>query len=93
MYELISVMEGIRREAGRPARVEVCPHLDYVPTLEGGMLTEYGLLTFRYYPKEGGTQYELTLPEGMEGTFRGSCGQITMLRHGKNEIWEPACLA
>lgn len=39
MYELISVMGGIRREAGSPARVEVCPHLDYVPNLEGGMLT------------------------------------------------------
>lgn len=38
MYELISVMGGIRREAGSPARVEVCPHLDYVPNLEGGML-------------------------------------------------------
>lgn len=54
MYELISVMGGIRREAGSPARVEVCPHLDYVPNLEGGMLTEYGLVTFRYYPKDGG---------------------------------------
>ena len=61
MYELISVMGGIRREAGSPARVEVCPHLDYVPNLEGGMLTEYGLVTFRYYPKDGGMQYELCL--------------------------------
>ena len=89
MYELISVMGGIRREAGSPARVEVCPHLDYVPNLEGGMLTEYGLVTFRYYPKDGGMQYELTLPEGMEGSFRGANGGSAVLRAGKNEIWEP----
>ena len=89
MYELISVMGGIRREAGSPARVEVCPHLDYVPNLEGGMLTEYGLVTFRYYPKDGGMQYELALPEGMEGSFRGANGGSAVLRAGKNEIWEP----
>ena len=76
-------------EAGSPARVEVCPHLDYVPNLEGGMLTEYGLVTFRYYPKDGGMQYELALPEGMEGSFRGANGGSAVLRAGKNEIWEP----
>ena len=89
MYELISVMGGIRREAGSPARVEVCPHLDYVPNLEGGMLTEYGLVTFRYYPKDGGMQYELALPEGNGRKLPGSkrrqhcAGEPVEMRSGR----------
>lgn len=50
MYELLSAIAGIRRESADPAWVEVCPHMEYLPDLQGQMLTEYGTIEFRYTP-------------------------------------------
>lgn len=86
MYELIAVMAGIRREPGRPDRVEICPHMDYLPDLEGKMVTEYGDILFCYVPEEKGMRYEITLPEGMTGRFLRKDGTAVGLECGRNEI-------
>lgn len=86
MYELIAVIAGIRRELGHPERVEICPHMDYLPDLEGKVITEYGEIVFRYEPEKAGMRYEIMLPEGMEGRFLGSGGETVLLRNGKNVI-------
>lgn len=86
MYELIAVIAGIRREQGQPGRVEVCPHMDYLPDLEGKMITEYGDINFRYVPEEKGMRYEITLPEGMGGRFLREDNTAVELKTGKNII-------
>ena len=86
MYELIAVMAGIRRESGCPNRVVICPHMDYVPDLEGKMVTEYGDIVFRYVPEETGMRYEITIPEGMTGKFVKEDKEAVELETGVNVI-------
>ena len=86
MYELLAVMAGIRREQGRPDRVEIRPHMDYVPDLEGRMITEYGDVTFCYEPEGSGMRYEIALPEGLTGRFVKADGEAVQLKTGKNVI-------
>lgn len=88
MYELLAVIAGIRREPGMPDRVEVRPHMDYVPDLEGRMLTEYGDIVFCYAPQGEGMRYEITLPEGMAGSFLTAEGENRELKPGRNVIEE-----
>lgn len=86
MYELIAVIAGIRREPGRPHRVEICPHMDYLPNLEGKMVTEYGDILFCYAPEGKGMRYEIALPEGMAGRFLREDGTAVELKCGRNVI-------
>lgn len=86
MYELLSVIAGIRRESGNPAHVDICPHMDYVPDLEGRVITEYGAIEFSYTPTEHGMCYEVLLPEGMSGSFIHPSGQICKLKTGRNRM-------
>ena len=88
MYELLSVIAGIRRESGRPSYIEVCPHMEYVPDLEGKMLTEYGEIGFCYTHDEDRMRYELTLPEGMSGRFLKADGVGVALKAGDNTVLE-----
>lgn len=86
MYELISVMAGIRRESGKSDFVEICPHMDYVPDLKGMVDTEYGDIVFSYMPDGDSMRYEVTLPEGMNGRFLVPDGKVYELRTGSNVI-------
>ena len=86
MYELISVMAGIRRESGKPDFVEICPHMDYVPDLKGMVHTEFGDIAFSYMPDGDDMRYEVTLPEGMNGRFLTTGGKAYELRTGSNVI-------
>lgn len=86
MYELISVIAGIRREAGRPDFVEVCPHMEYLPDLEGKVTTEYGDIVFCYAPDGDGMRYEVTLPTGMSGRFLTTDGRAFELKPGNNMV-------
>ena len=86
MYELLSVIAGIRRESGNPAHMDICPHMDYVPDLEGRVITEYGAIEFSYTPTEHGMCYEVLLPEGMSGNFIHPSGQICELKTGRNRM-------
>lgn len=86
MYELLSVIAGIRRESGNPDLVDICPHMDYVPDLEGRMITEYGAIEFCYTPTDYGMCYEITLPDGMSGSFTFPSGQKRELKNGRNKI-------
>ena len=86
MYEFMSAIAGIRRESGDPSKVIICPHMGYVPDLEGKMITEYGAIEFCYTPVEGGMLYVITLPEGMSGRFVSETGEIRSLQYGSNEI-------
>ena len=58
MFELISVMAGIRRESANPSRVTVSPHMDYVPNLEGRVITEFGPIAFKYEPVADSMKFE-----------------------------------
>lgn len=86
MYELLAVIAGIRRESGVPDYVEICPHLDYVPNLEGRLITEYGEIVFCYGPHGNGMQYEIILPDGMRGQFRKADMSTVVLNSGRNLV-------
>lgn len=62
MYELMSVMAGIRRESGEPSNVVIKPHLNAVPDLRGKFATEYGSILFYYEKQENGIRGSITLP-------------------------------
>ncbi len=87
MYELLAVIAGIRRESGTPDCVEIRPHMDYLPDLEGKMITEYGEISFRYTPQGEAMCYEITLPEGMSGQFYRKDGEKVELGSGNNVIF------
>lgn len=86
MYELMSVMAGIRRESGEPSNVVVKPHLNAVPDLRGKFATEYGSILFYYEKQENGIRGSITLPAGMTGTFLYPDGTSFSLVAGKNRI-------
>ena len=88
MYELLNVIAGIRRETGNPKAVTVRPHMGNLPDLEGAAATEYGSIEFRYSRLDGCTRYEISLPEGMTGTWLGADGELTELKAGKNIFYE-----
>lgn len=90
MYELLAVIAGIRRESGHPDLVVVRPHMDYVPNLEGMLISEYGEIVFRYRPEGKWMRYEITLPKGMRGQFLKTEGTVE-LKAGKNIIEELRC--
>lgn len=62
MYELMSVVAGIRRESGEPSNVVIKPHLNAVPDLRGKFATEYGSILFYYEKQENGIRGSITLP-------------------------------
>lgn len=86
MYELMSVMAGIRRESGEPSNVVIKPHLNAVPDLRGKFATEYGSILFYYEKQENGIRGSITLPAGMTGTFVYPDGTSFSLVAGKNRI-------
>lgn len=86
MYELLAVIAGIRRKSGDATQVEVRPHMDYVPDLEGKMVTEYGEILFCYTSEGETMRYEITLPKGMSGQFLRKDETTVKLGAGKNVI-------
>ncbi len=88
IYELIAVSAGFRRADGDPGRIVVRPHMDLLPDLEGTNETEYGTVQYRYQRNGDKLQYEITLPEGLQGTFVGADGTRVPLQPGYNRIDE-----
>lgn len=88
IYEILGVIAGIRRETGNPKAVAVRPHMGDLPDLEGGLVTEYGMIEFRYARMDGQIRYEIVLPEGMDGTWMEPAGGFIELKTGKNIIYE-----
>lgn len=87
IYEFLNVIAGVRRETGHPESVVVRPHMEGILSdLEGEIATEYGRIGFRYAYADGQIHGEISLPEGMNGTWIGTDGDSSKLKPGKNVI-------
>lgn len=88
MYELIYTMAGIRAgELGwRSVRIE--PHPEGLANLEGQAVTPKGNVEFVYRRKEnvadgnGGWNYHIVLPNGLDGEFIDEGGDVRILQGG-----------
>lgn len=88
MYELLGTMAGIR--PGKPGRqsIVICPHMEYLPDLTGGMVTEWGMLEFDYSRAGEEWRYEFNIPEGCSAFFKTLDGELIPLHLGKQTITE-----
>ena len=87
IYELLHVIAGVRRETGHPENVVVWPHMEgLLSDLEGEIATEYGRIGFCYTYADGQIRGEISLPEGMNGTWIGTDGDSRELKPGTNVI-------
>lgn len=88
IYEMIRVIAGIAPEGDGWKKARICPHMDYLPDLEGEAATPKGAVRFSYRTRiredgEKEYEYQITLPEGMDALFVGSDGRKTELTGGK----------
>lgn len=87
IYELLHVIAGVRRETGHPETVVIWPHMEgLLSDLEGEIATEYGRIGFCYTYANGQIHGEISLPEGMNGTWIGTDGDSRELKPGTNVI-------
>lgn len=84
IYEMIRCMAGIC--PGQPGweQVRICPHMEYLPDLEGEAATPKGTVGFRYRYISGKWEYRVILPEGLSGTFVYPDGREAVLAGGEN---------
>lgn len=88
MYELICGMAGIRAGAAGWKSVRINPHLEELADLEGQVTTPKGNVEFVYRRKEnvtdgnGGWNYHIVLPAGLDGEFIDENGNVRMLQGG-----------
>ena len=82
MLELIRGVAGIRQEGIGWNRVVIAPHLMDLPDLSGTLATPKGDISFAYQPD----RYEVTLPEGITGTFMDPDGHTKALHEGFQRI-------
>ena len=89
MYELICGMAGIRAGGAGWKSVRINPHLEELADLEGQVTTPKGNVEFVYRRKEnvtdcnGGWNYHIVLPAGLDGEFIDEDGNVTMLQGGR----------
>lgn len=84
LYEMIRCMAGIRPAQPGWRSVEISPHMEYVNDLEGKAATPVGTVGFSYRKLGGGiTQYDLSLPENIDGVFVTEEGKRYPLHGGK----------
>lgn len=86
LYEMVCVMAGIR--ASEPGWKSVCvrPHMEYLSDLQGEAVTPKGKIRFDYHKENGEWNYQITLPEGMDGKFVKTDGNEIKLHRGENRI-------
>ncbi len=94
MYEFIRCMAGVRAGEAGWESVKVVPHMNVaglrgVTELTGTAVTPKGNVTFCYrqQEKEDGTKgwdYELTLPDGVNGELIAEDGAVLSLKEGEN---------
>ena len=79
-------MAGIR--ASEPGWKSVCvrPHMEYLSDLQGEAVTPKGKIRFDYHKENGEWNYQITLPEGMDGKFVKTDGNEIKLHRGENRI-------
>ena len=82
MLELIRCIAGIRQDGTGWKRITVEPHLLDLPDLSGTAATPEGDIVFSF----AADKYQITLPDGMTGTFRLPDGRTAELRTGYQVI-------
>lgn len=88
MFELIRCISGIRRKDVGWKSFEICPHMEYLPDVEGQVVTPGGMVSFRYWKMDGHVNYWMHVPEGLEGSFVYSDGRREILKTGENNFKE-----
>lgn len=86
MYELVRAVAGVRQKGLAWEEVEICPHLEYLPDLEGDAITPKGNIHFHYRQEAGEWHYEVNIPEGLKAVFIGRNGQKIVLNAGQNRL-------
>ena len=82
MLEMMRCMAGIGPEGIGWERIRVHPHMLGLPDLSGCAATPRGMVRFDYAPG----RYDLTLPEGMSGTFCCADGKTMELHSGYQRL-------
>lgn len=86
MYELMAVIAGIRSKGVGYKEVIIQPHMEYLPDLQGEMITEQGMIEFSYERVNNRRTYHIVLPQQMIGEFIGPDGISRNLAAGENNI-------
>ena len=83
MLELLRGAAGIQPQEPGWKTVSITPHLLDLPALQGTAATPIGKINFSFTPEK----YEITLPEGMKGSFRHPNGSTVPLHEGTQVIF------
>ena len=60
--------------------------MEYLSDLQGEAVTPKGKIRFDYHKENGEWNYQITLPEGMDGKFIGEDGTEKLLYGGKKNL-------
>lgn len=82
IFEMIHVLAGIRPHGAGWKSAVICPHLEFLPDLEGEAAVPGGRIHFSYKNIAGTWRYEVTLPPDMNGIFRYPDGREAELKGG-----------
>ena len=88
IYEMVRTMAGISPEGAGWQKARIHPHMDYIPDLEGTVVTPKGTVRFSYRSELCGTgerkyTYQITMPEGLDVVFAGRDGKEKELSGGE----------
>ena len=87
IYEMIRAAAGVSAAEPGWKKVRICPHMEYLPDLEGEAAAPGGTVGFSYQRTEdGGMQkftYRVTLPAGTDAVFCYADGREEELSGGK----------
>ncbi len=85
LLEMIRVIAGISSpEPGWPS-ILIAPHLGSLTDLSGEAATPRGVVRFSFFKHSEGLNYEVELPDGLEGVFRHPNGTEEILISGMNQ--------
>lgn len=88
IYEMVRTMAGISPEGAGWQKARIHPNMDYIPDLEGTVVTPKGTVRFSYRSELCGTgerkyTYQITMPEGLDVVFAGRDGKEKELSGGE----------